>query len=90
MTAYGSTECSDSSKKVFSITLGNYRYQVAPQYGALAYMPVTWIFYAGKQSPLEKLPPGAEIRIRSDGGFLYILGTNGKESKFEIVSVGPR
>jgi TPR repeat protein len=90
VTAYGTTNCSDSSKKVFSITLGQYRYQVAPEYGALAYMPVTWIFYAGKQSPLEKLPPGTEVRVRSDGGFLYMLNAKGKDTKFEIVSVGPR
>jgi TPR repeat protein len=90
LNAYGTTNCSDSSRKVFSITLGHYRYQIAPEYGALAYMPITWIFYAGRQSSLEKLPPGTEISARSDGGFLYVFGANGKESKFEIVSVGPR
>ena len=88
--ANGAAYCDDSDQKKFSVLIGDYRYEVVPEYSALAYMPFTWIFYAGKQTPLEKLPPGTEIRVRRDGSFLYILNAKGKELKFDIASVGSR
>lgn len=90
ITANGVTYCDDSDQKEFSLLIGDYRYEVVPEYSALAYMPFTWMFYAGKETPLAKLPPGAEISVRRDGSFLYVLSAKGKELKFDIVSVGSR
>ena len=90
VTANGAAYCDDSNQIQFSIIIGNYRYEVVREYSALAYMPFTWMFYAGKETPFAKLPLGTEIRARRDGSFLYIPNAKGKESKFDIVSAEPR
>jgi hypothetical protein len=90
VTGSGSTDCSDSSRRVYIVRLGNYRYQITPEPSPLAGVP--WVGLFAKQSPLATLPPGTPIQARIEGGSLYLLyqGRKGeKEWKYSIVGSTP-
>ena len=56
----------------------------------MASMPVIWLAYARKESPLAKLGPGAKVQVRIDGRFMYVLYKGNKEWKYSIVAANPK
>lgn len=76
----------DCLQRRFDIVSGGYVYSVTHAMGARGISPLASI---GARNPLQNLPPGTQIEMRTEGKWMYILDAKKKEAKYSIDEVTP-
>jgi|GEM_PF-3793124 len=74
--------CEDESETRYSVLCNGNIYVVVHILGARR---LYWMAAIGARDPLRDLPVGAPLKVRIDRKTMYLKGSNGKETKYEIL-----